>query len=83
MRTFTSRSGLDDRVLSVVPIVTDSADLVPSQKGDIDPKQEWILEMGGGKYNGVDQRVKIDMTCDASAKKVRDGLDIFWKLSEL
>ena len=71
LRTFTSRPGLEDRVLSVVPIITNDADAVPSQKGDTDTAEEWIFEMGGGNYNGVDQRVKIDFKCDKGAKEVR------------
>lgn len=47
MRTFTSRPGLEDRVLSVVPIITNDADAVPSQKGDTDTAEEWIFEMEG------------------------------------
>ncbi|GAA5988030.1 hypothetical protein JCM10908_002034 [Rhodotorula pacifica] len=75
MRTFTTRSGLDDRVLSVVPIITNEADAVPSQKGDTKTKDEWIFEMGGGTYNGVDQRVKIDFKCDKGAKDTEPSVD--------
>lgn len=71
LRTFTSRPGLEDRVLSVVPIITNDADAVPSQKGDTDTAEAWIFEMGGGNYNGVDQRVKIDFKCDKGAEEVR------------
>lgn len=77
MRTFTSRPGLEDRVLSVVPIITNDADAVPSQKGDTDTAEEWIFEMGGGTYNGVDQRVKIDFKCDKGAKEVRATVQYF------
>lgn len=74
MRTFTTRAGLDDRVLSVVPIITDEADAVPFQKGDTNSDQEWIFEMGGGTYNGIDQRVKIDFKCDKGVKEVRSAV---------
>lgn len=71
MRTFTSRPGLDDRILSVVPIVSNDADALTSKHGSSKTKDEWIFEMGGGKYNDIDQRVKIDFKCDPSAKEVR------------
>ena len=54
-----------------MPIITNDADAVPSKKGDTDTAEEWIFEMGGGNYNGVDQRVKIDFKCDKGAKEVR------------
>ncbi|KWU42419.1 hypothetical protein RHOSPDRAFT_36028 [Rhodotorula sp. JG-1b] len=75
LRTFTSRPGLEDRVLSVVPIITNDADAVPSKKGDTDTAEEWIFEMGGGNYNGVDQRVKIDFKCDKGAKETQPSVD--------
>ncbi|GAA5874039.1 hypothetical protein JCM3774_001591 [Rhodotorula dairenensis] len=75
MRTFTTRAGLDDRVLSVVPIITDDADAVPYQKGDTNTAEEWIFEMGGGTYNGIDQRVKIDFKCDKGAKETQPSVD--------
>lgn len=71
MRTFTSRPGLDDRILSVVPIVSNDADALTSKHGSSKTKDEWIFEMGGGKYNDIDQRVKIDFKCDPGAKEVR------------
>ncbi|GAA5987739.1 hypothetical protein JCM11641_006512 [Rhodosporidiobolus odoratus] len=71
MRTYSSRSGLEDRLLSVVPVAGEIG------AGDFEPKaseadgykvdERWTLEIGGGKYNGVEQRARIEMRCDAKA----------------
>jgi hypothetical protein len=32
--------------------------------------KEWLLEIKGGKYNGIDQLARIEMKCDSNAKEV-------------
>lgn len=75
MTTYTSREGLEDRLLSVVPL----AGQLEGQKDmtveairieAVDPATEWILEITGGRYNDLDQLVRIDMKCDENAKEV-------------
>ncbi|GAA5824894.1 hypothetical protein JCM3770_005092 [Rhodotorula araucariae] len=73
MRTFSARTGLEDRLLSVVPVAgeLDGSDLAPravEQEGE-KPDQVWVLELGGGKYNGVEQKARIEMRCDDGAKE--------------
>ncbi|GAA5828680.1 hypothetical protein JCM3766R1_003786 [Sporobolomyces carnicolor] len=74
MTTYTSREGLEDRLLSVVPL----AGQLEGQKDmtveairieAVDPATEWILEITGGRYNDLDQLVRIDMKCDENAKE--------------
>ncbi|GAA6007647.1 autophagy-related protein 27 [Rhodotorula paludigena] len=74
MRAFSSRLGLEDRLLSVVPVAGEldggpafepSAKEKDGEKAD----QAWVLELGGGKYNGVEQRARIEMRCDPNAKE--------------
>lgn len=76
MTTYTSREGLEDRLLSVVPIAgeieggSDFAVEAIKLEG-IDEKEQWMLEIRGGKYNNVDQLARIVMKCDPNAKEVR------------
>ncbi|CDR41622.1 RHTO0S06e03576g1_1 [Rhodotorula toruloides] len=75
MRTFSSRSGLEDRLLSttVVPVAGEigkgEMEVKAGEKEGKKSKEEWVLEMGGGSYNGVEQRVRVDMKCDKGAKE--------------
>ncbi|BGP63208.1 type II membrane protein [Rhodotorula toruloides] len=73
MRTFSSRSGLEDRLLSVVPVAgkigKGEMEVKAGEKEGKKSKEEWVLEMGGGSYNGVEQRVRVDMKCDKGAKE--------------
>lgn len=76
MRAFSSRSGLEDRLLSVVPVAGEldgGPAFEPSAKEKDGEKAEqaWVLELGGGKYNGVEQKARIEMRCDPNAKEVR------------
>jgi len=75
MTTFTSREGLEDRLLSVVPIAGEleggSEMTVNAIKVEgVDESKEWMLEIKGGKYNGVEQLARIEMKCDQNAKDV-------------
>jgi hypothetical protein len=80
MRTFSSRSGLEDRLLSVVPVAGDigkgDMEVKASEKEGKKSEDEWVLEMGGGSYNGVGQRVRIEMRCDKGAKEVRYAFEL-------
>lgn len=75
MTTFTSREGLEDRLLSVVPIAGElkggndmSVEAIKIE--GVDEKEKWMLELRGGKYNDVDQLARIEMKCDQNAKEV-------------
>lgn len=75
MTTFSSREGLEDRLLSVVPIAGEieggSEMTVTAIKVEgVEEKNEWLLEIKGGKYNGVDQSARIEMKCDPNAREV-------------
>ncbi|GAA5925272.1 hypothetical protein JCM1841_001916 [Sporobolomyces salmonicolor] len=71
MSTYSTRPGLEDRLLSVVPIAGDingtdgQAKAIQIEGVKVD--EAWLLEMSGGQYNGVDQRARIEMRCDQSA----------------
>ncbi|GAA5994797.1 hypothetical protein JCM5350_001879 [Sporobolomyces pararoseus] len=96
MTTYTSREGLEDRLLSVVPIAgeieggSDFAVEAIKLEG-IDEKEQWMLEMRGGKYNNVDQLARIVMKCDPNAKETvptvneyhskQGALDLEWSTS--
>ncbi|BGP49102.1 type II membrane protein [Rhodotorula kratochvilovae] len=73
MRAFSARSGLEDRLLSVVPIAgeLDGSELNPRavEKEGEKVDKAWVLELGGGKYNGVEQKARIEMRCDDGAKE--------------
>lgn len=73
MKTRTTRSGLEDRIISVTPVAS-LIDQDPTvgymDDNDKDVRKGWLLKMGGGKYNGVDQRAEIEMVCDSGAKEV-------------
>ncbi|GJN91303.1 hypothetical protein Rhopal_004322-T1 [Rhodotorula paludigena] len=74
MRAFSSRSGLEDRLLSVVPVAGEldggPAFQPTAKKKDGEKANEaWVLELGGGKYNGVEQKARIEMRCDPDAKE--------------
>ena len=75
MRTFTSREGLEDRLLSVVPIAGEleggpEMNVNAIKVEGVDESKEWLLEIKGGKYNEVDQLARIEMKCDQNAKDV-------------
>ncbi|TNY18170.1 autophagy-related protein 27 [Rhodotorula diobovata] len=85
MRAFSAREGYDDRLLSVVPVAGDIGEgasgsgsgLAPraeDKEGDR-PEDKWVFEMGGGRYNGVDQKARIEMQCDADARETAPTVD--------
>lgn len=85
MRAFSAREGYDDRLLSVVPVAGDIGEgasgsgsgLAPraeDKEGDR-PEDKWVFEMGGGRYNGVDQKARIEMQCDADASETAPTVD--------
>lgn len=79
LKTYSSRSGLDDRLLSVVPVAGEigAGELAPKASevgGEVKPVDAWILEVGGGKYGSVEQKARIEMRCDAKATEVRPAL---------
>jgi hypothetical protein len=76
LKTFSSRSGLEDRLLSVVPVVGEigAGDLEQKAvelEGGVKPSEGWTLEIGGGTYGGVAQKARIEMRCDEKATEVR------------
>lgn len=78
VKTFSQRSGLEDRLLSVVPIAGDIGSGTLGQKAveleeGVKPSEAWLLELGGGTYNGVEQKARIEMRCDTTAKEVRSS----------
>ncbi|GAA5871416.1 hypothetical protein JCM16303_000747 [Sporobolomyces ruberrimus] len=96
MTTFSSREGLEDRLLSVVPIAGEieggSEMTVTAIKVEgVEEKNEWLLEIKGGKYNGVDQSARIEMKCDPNARETaptvkeyhskQGALDLEWTTS--
>jgi hypothetical protein len=75
MKTLTSRSGLEDRIVSVVPIAGSlgSGELEPSaslREGDKTASKGWVLGLKGGMYNGVKQSAVVEMVCEARATEV-------------
>lgn len=69
------RSGLDDRIISVVPVAGEigSGDLKPVaslKEGEKGVNNGWILSMEGGSYNDVKQKLEIEMVCTEGAKGV-------------
>ncbi|GAA6023375.1 hypothetical protein JCM10207_002523 [Rhodosporidiobolus poonsookiae] len=74
-RTYSSRSGLDDRLLSVVPVAGDfeGSDLAPaaSKLDGAEKEDAWVLEIGGGTWNGQTQKARIEMRCDREAKETK------------
>ncbi|GAA5946803.1 hypothetical protein JCM3775_004713 [Rhodotorula graminis] len=83
MRAFSTRHGYDDRLLSVVPVAGDlegaagGSALNPraEEKEGHKPDERWVLEMGGGTYNGVGQKARIDMVCDEGARETAPTVD--------
>ncbi|ORY89720.1 autophagy-related protein 27 [Leucosporidium creatinivorum] len=66
MTTISTREGLEDRVISVVPVVQKLAEGTPEvEQGD----GGWWLALGGGEYNTVRQKARVEMLCDAAAKE--------------
>lgn len=43
----------------------------------------WVLQMGGGKWNDVEQRVEVEMVCDTEGKEVSDEASRWGGASEL
>lgn len=73
MRVLSQRAGLEDRVISVVP-VAGGDELKPSaslKEGENSAEKGWVLGLEGGKYNGVSQSAKIEMICEEGATEVR------------
>ncbi|GAA5835926.1 hypothetical protein JCM11251_006604 [Rhodosporidiobolus azoricus] len=70
-KTFSSRSGLDDRLISVVPVAGEigSGDLSPRAVAldGTKPEEAWTLELAGGSYNEAAQKARIEMRCDPKA----------------
>jgi hypothetical protein len=76
MKTRTTRSGLEDRIISVTPVASlqdqePTAGYIDDNEKDV--RKGWLLKMGGGKYNDIEQRVEIEMVCDNAAKEVRSS----------
>ncbi|GAA5959639.1 hypothetical protein JCM10213_001123 [Rhodosporidiobolus nylandii] len=71
MRTFSSRSGLEDRLLSVVPVAGEigsgGLDAKAVETEGAKPEEGWTLQLGGGMYNGNKQRAEIVFQCDEKA----------------
>lgn len=75
MKIMSQRSGLDDRIISVVPVAGEigSGDLKPAaslKEGEKGVNNGWILSMEGGIYNDVKQKLEIEMICTEGAKGV-------------
>ncbi|GAA5909220.1 autophagy-related protein 27 [Sporobolomyces salmoneus] len=74
MTSFTSRDGLEDRLLSVVPIAGEleggkEMTVNAIKIEGVEEAKEWMLEINGGRYNEVDQTARIEMKCDENAKE--------------
>lgn len=72
MQVFSQRAGLEDRLISVVP-VAGVEELNPSarlKEGEKNAETGWLLGLEGGKYNGVSQSAKIEMVCEEGATEV-------------
>ncbi|GAA5859891.1 hypothetical protein JCM8547_004375 [Rhodosporidiobolus lusitaniae] len=74
LKTFSSRSGLEDRLLSVVPVAAESgsggefeARANPWEGEGEKAEGAWVLELGGGSYSGKEQKAKVEMRCDEKA----------------
>ncbi|GAA6040027.1 hypothetical protein JCM8097_004745 [Rhodosporidiobolus ruineniae] len=71
IKSFSSRSGLDDRLLSVVPIAGDigAGAYAPQAYGveGVKAEEGWTLELQGGTYNGHGQKARVEMRCDSKA----------------
>lgn len=65
------REGHDDYLISVIPFAGGD-NLSPTAayvEGQSTVEKGWLLSLGGGRYNEVDQRVVVEMVCDAGADK--------------
>ncbi|GAA5920214.1 hypothetical protein JCM6882_003924 [Rhodosporidiobolus microsporus] len=80
-KTFSARSGLEDRLISVIPVAGDigSGDLSPqaSALDGVKAGEAWTLELAGGTYNGVGQKVRIEMRCDEKATETAPTTDSY------
>lgn len=72
MTTISTRSGLEDRIISVVPVVQklEAAPVAEYLEGEKDLTKGWLLKLEGGSYNGVKQSAEVEMKCDEGAKEV-------------
>lgn len=71
----TSATGLEDRVISIVPIAGELGHAKPLDEKVVlgngtKGAEGWAIELGGGEYNGVAQRAIVQMKCDKSAGEV-------------
>jgi hypothetical protein len=71
MTTISTREGLEDRIISVVPVVSKLSEATPALEWVDKEDQSWWFSVGGGAYNTVEQRARIEMVCDSGAKEVR------------
>jgi len=65
------KEGHDDYLFSVIPHAGGDG-LNPAAayvEGESTLAKGWMLNLGGGKYNEVDQSVTIEMVCEANADK--------------
>ncbi|KAK4054378.1 type II membrane protein [Microbotryomycetes sp. JL221] len=72
MQTWTTRAGLEDRIISVVPVSklgTSDNDKPTAQYSNStqDVDESWMLLLPGGSYNKVAHRAQIEMLCDDKA----------------
>lgn len=71
MTTISTREGLEDRIISVVPVVQKLGETTPELEWVDKEGEAWWFSVHGGSYNTVDQRARIEMVCDSGAKEVR------------
>ncbi|BGP17122.1 type II membrane protein [Rhodosporidiobolus nylandii] len=66
-----SLCGLEDRLLSVVPVAGEigsgGLDAKAVETEGAKPEEGWTLQLGGGMYNGNKQRAEIVFQCDEKA----------------
>ena len=69
MTTWTTRKGLEDRVLSVVPVSSLASGKPTAEclEGKKNTDDGWLLQLDGGEYNDVKQSAQIEMVCDDKA----------------
>lgn len=63
------KAGHDNWLISVLPIARET-NLNPTAQyleGETTLAKGWTLSLGGGSYNEVDQKVQVEMVCDAGA----------------
>lgn len=79
MTTVSTKEGLEDRVLSIVPVAGEigSGALNPTaslRDSETVAAKGWLLNLEGGMYNEVKQRAVVEMVCEDGAEHVSRGV---------